>query len=95
METLYVPLSLIINKSVKEGIFPEKLKIAKVTPVFKNNGDKHDIINYRPISVLPIFDKIFETSINNRLKKYLIDKKILLHNQFGFQTGKSILLMLS
>ena len=88
-DLICTPLSLIINKSVKKGNFPEKLKIAKVTPVFKNNGDKHDIINYRPISVLPIFDKIFETAINHRLKKYLIDKKILTQNQFGFQTGKS------
>ena len=82
------PLSFIINKSVKKGIFPEKLKVAKVTPVFKS-GDKLDIANYRPISVLPLFDKIFEKAINTRLKNFLFKNKILTIEQFGFQKGKS------
>ena len=82
------PLSMIINKSVKKGIFPEKLKIAKVAPVFKS-GNKLDIKNYRPISVLPLFDKIFEKAINSRLTHFLDINNVLCENQFGFQKGKS------
>ena len=46
-------LTLIINQSLNSGIFPDKLKIAKVTPIYKK-GDKQIITNYRPISVLPV-----------------------------------------
>ena len=53
------PISRIINKSFSTGIFPEKLKIAKICPIFKN-GEKCLFSNYRPISILPCFSKIFE-----------------------------------
>ena len=54
------PLCNIFNSSLSKGIFPEKLKIAKVIPVFKNGSS--DILNnnYRPISVLPVFSKHFD-----------------------------------
>lgn len=82
------PLSIIINKSVTQGIFPDRLKIARVSPIFKG-GDKHEIINYRPISILPLFDKVFEQVVNSRLKKFLLQHEILSQNQFGFQEDKS------
>lgn len=54
------PLAIImINNSLSTGVFPQLLKCANVTPLFKS-GLKNDIQNYRPISVLPIFDKILE-----------------------------------
>ena len=59
-------LTLIINQSLNSGIFPDKLKIAKVTPIYKK-GDKQIITNYRPISVLPVISKIFETVIHEQL----------------------------
>ena len=83
------PLAMIFNCSIKKGIFPSKLKIAKVTPVFKNNGNKHDMKNYRPISVLPLFDKIFEQIVQTRLNDFLSKNNILSDSQFGFQNGKS------
>ena len=52
-------LSCPVNESLLCGIFPEKLKLAKVTPVFKK-GSTQDKDNYRPISVLSVFRKIFE-----------------------------------
>jgi len=81
-------LSKIINKSFHEGQVPDLLKIAKVCPVFKN-GDKSLISNYRPISVLPSFSKIFEKIVYNRLMSYLTNSNILINNQFGFRNRYS------
>ncbi|XP_065685001.1 uncharacterized protein LOC136097030 [Hydra vulgaris] len=53
------PLFHIIKLSIKEGIFPEALKLAKVCPIYKNN-DQSEISDYRPVSVLSLFSKIFE-----------------------------------
>ena len=50
------------------GIVPDDIKIAKVCYVYKN-GDKNVISNYRPISVLPSFSKVFEKLVCNRLKR--------------------------
>ena len=52
------------------GIFPDELKIARVVPLFKG-GDKNEIINYRPISLLPVISKIFEKLIHKRLISFL------------------------
>jgi hypothetical protein len=52
-------LASIFNVSLKNGFFPNDLKVAKVSPVFKT-GDGKDRNNYRPISVLPVVSKIFE-----------------------------------
>ena len=54
-------LSAYYNKWMKEGIFPDSLKIGRITPIFKK-GDAELLENYRPISTLPIFGKIFEKS---------------------------------
>ena len=54
------PLSRLVHSSFECGMFPDELKMAKVIPIFKS-GDKTDITNYRPISGLPFFSKIFET----------------------------------
>ena len=62
------------------------MNIAIVSPVFKT-GDTGDISNYRPISVLPCFSKIFERVMYNHLYKYLTGKKKLHQQQFGFRKG--------
>ena len=67
-------ITLIINQCLTTGIFPNKLKIAKVVPVFKK-GDNELLNNYRPISVLPSISKIFETVIYNQLYDYLQHKQ--------------------
>ena len=46
------PLSVIINLSLRTGIYPDSLKIAKVKPLYKK-GEKNHLNNYRPISILP------------------------------------------
>ncbi|GAG77400.1 unnamed protein product, partial [marine sediment metagenome] len=53
------PLAYICNLSIFTSVFLSKWKMAKVTPIYKD-GDKSDVSNYRPISVLPIISKILE-----------------------------------
>ena len=82
------PLKYLFEKSIEKGVFPDALKIARVTPLFKG-GDPSNISNYRPISVLPCFSKILERIMYNRLYKYLTTEKLLYSKQFGFQAGLS------
>ena len=73
---------------LKTGIFTKKIKIAKVSSIFKK-GDKSILSNYSPISALPFFPKILERVIYNRRYTYLADNKILFNKQFGFKAGHS------
>ena len=66
------------------GIFPEILKVGKITPVFKK-GDVQDFTNYRPISMLPIFGKFFEKIIYSRLYSFLNSTGVIYDKQFGFR----------
>ena len=61
-------IAAVFNVSLKNGTFPNDLKVAKVSPVFKT-GDRKDRSNYRPISVLPFVSKIFEKLILIILQK--------------------------
>ena len=89
LKTLIAPLlSSLINDSFLSGIFPNKLKLAKVTPVFKK-GSRQDKDNYRPISVLSIFSKIFEKAMYKPLYSYLEYHSILYPLQFGFRRKHS------
>ncbi len=81
-------LAVIINCSLDTGIFPDTLKVARVCPIFKS-GEKNDFQNYRPISVLPSFSKIFEKVVQSRLLSYLYSNNILCNNQFGFRKNHS------
>ena len=78
----------IFNQSVAEGCFPTAMKTAKVIPIHKGDSVL-SAGNYRPISLLPIFSKIFERLIYNRLISFITDNKILSELQFGFQSNKS------
>ena len=77
------PLTYLINSSFECGIFPNELKLAKVIPIFKN-GDKQEISNYRPISILAFFSKIFGKTMYNHLINFIDKNKILYKYQFGF-----------
>ena len=79
---------MIINQSLTSGIFPNSLKIAKVTPIFKKENNKL-ITNYRPISVLPVISKIFETVIHKQLSEYFISNNLFCPQQYGFQKKSS------
>lgn len=83
-----VPLSKIlshyINDSFSNGTFPDFLKVAKIVPIYKKCGSKNDVTNYRPISLLNINSKVFETCLYNRLYAFLDDQNFFNNNQFGF-----------
>ena len=83
-----VPISNLVNSSFRNGIFPNSLKIAKVTPLFKS-GDRKLIDNYRPISVFNYFSKIFEKCMARRLLSFLDDFNLISHQQWGFMKNKS------
>ena len=69
---------MLINKSTEFGTYPSKLKLAKVIPVYKS-GDESDPSNYRPISLLSIFNRTFEKMVYNHLKSF-IEKCNTLHD---------------
>ena len=71
------PLTYLVNMSIKQGIFPDELKIAKVFPIFKSNDEQY-ITNYRPISVLNFFSKIFEKIVANRIIDFLDQNDVFL-----------------
>ena len=85
---LSYPISKLINLSFQTGIFPNSLKLARITPVFKQ-GDKKFSTNYRPISSLPYLSKIFERSMVNRLLSFFNKFSLLSESQFGFLKNKS------
>ena len=82
------PLTRICNLSFATGYFPGEMKLAKVTPIFKN-GDKHLFQNYRPVSVLSCLSKIFERLMYNRLVTFIEKYKLINDLQFGFRKDRS------
>ena len=87
-DEIAVPLTHIVNLTLKTGIFPDALKQAKVIPLLKS-GNRSDIKNYRPISILPAFSKIFEKVITSRLVSFFEHNNLLTDNQHGFRAGRS------
>ena len=81
-------ITLIINQSLTTGIFTERLKIAKVIPIYKKDDVKM-FENYRPISILPAISKILEKIIFNQLHDYFQDNKLYCKNQYGFRRNHS------
>jgi len=79
------PLNCIWNGTIFTGIFPVRLKCAIVRPLFKK-GNKNDMSNYRPISILTSFSNIFEKVMQTSLLKHLTDHNILSKEQYGFRT---------
>ena len=78
----------IFNKCILEGVFPDSLKSAEVIPIHKS-GSKHDINNYRPISILSPFSKLFESHLCKCLTDFFDKHDILYRKQFGFRNGRS------
>ena len=77
------PITYLVNLSIRPGTFPNEIKFARVIPIFKY-GNEQLINNYRPISVMPFFSKIYEKVMANFLIHFLDAIGILSNFQFGF-----------
>ena len=85
---IVAPLTELFNTCIRTGNFPDVFKIANVTPIHKK-GEINDPSNYRPISILPVFSKVFELLLKNQLVAFLENNNILNDNQHGFRAGRS------
>lgn len=85
-EKLASPLSMLFTRSIQEGVVPAIWKSAFITPVHKN-GDKSNIKNYRPISKLCIFAKLFERIVYTQVYNFL--KASFIPEQHGFLKNRS------
>ena len=81
-------MTIVIHHVFNNGVFPDKLKIAKVIPIFKK-GDNTLTSNYRPISLLPVISKVIENIIYNQLSLYFESSKLFSDSQYGFRPNHS------
>jgi hypothetical protein len=76
------------NLMLQQSLYPSVLKVTKVVPIYKK-GDRSNPSSYRPISLVPLFSKIFESCIKKQLCEYFVQRGILCQEQFGFLPGKN------
>ena len=84
IRNIATPLSHIFTRSLVTGQVPQKLKIAKIIPLFKS-GDRTNVDNYRPISLLNSFSKLLEKIVFKRLSIHIENNNLLSNMQFGFR----------
>ena len=77
----------LFNASLLVGLYPDSFKLSRVVPIFKK-GSPQLVSNYRPISTISVFSKIFETLMARRLNVYLDNFSIMAPSQFGFRSKK-------
>ena len=77
-------LTLIFNRSINTGIFPDEWKYAEVIPIHKH-GKRNCTDNYRPISIIPVVAKVFERIIYNQLSLFFSENRLLNNCQSGFR----------
>ena len=82
------PLCHLFNLSLKTGFIPQQFKIARVIPLFKS-GKKDDFGNYRPISIIPAFAKLFELIVNEQTRNFFNCFNLFSNAQFGFRKGSN------
>ena len=82
-------LSHILNLCIDAGVYPNALKVSIVKPILKKQEPLY-MENYRPITLIPIFSKIFEKFLYNQIYTYLEKLNILTDEQKGFRRNKTI-----
>lgn len=82
------PLALCINACLRDGVFPDFLKIARVCPIFKK-GNRKDPADYRPISLIPVLAKVIESLVAEQLSSFFESSGIFTRSQYGFRKGRS------
>ena len=85
---LYVPLHHLFSVSLSKHSIPNEWKCHSIVPIFKA-GDKSQVKNYRPISLLCIVSKVLEHLIYIKVCKFIINNNILYHHQLGFRQHHS------
>ena len=88
-ESIALPLSIIFRKIMETGILPTLWKSANVTPVHKKES-KQFVKNYRPISLLPLFAKIFERILFLKMYNHFVANNLITNNQSGFRPNDSV-----
>ena len=83
-------LGYIYNLSLKTGCVPSDFKLARVTPIYKGKGDKSELGNYRPISVVPHLAKILERAVKNQIMNFFNTNNLLTDCQMAYIKGRSI-----
>ena len=84
-----LPLATLLNVSVSQGVYPAKLKLSKIVPVFKS-GIELDANNYyRPISLLSNFNRIFEMLMYSKMISFIKENGLLYQAQYGFRKSHS------
>ena len=82
------PLSIIFKTCLRTGIFPLEWKKANIAPIHKR-GDKQTVLNYRPVSLLPICGKIFERLLYTEMLNFFLQNDLISPKQSGFRPGDS------
>ena len=82
-------LAELFNKCLKESCFPDCWKVSSVVHVFKNVRKRSTVKNYRPVSILSVFSKVFEKLVNNRIVDHLEKCGLFSDFQYGFRSSRS------
>ena len=85
-ESICKPLGIIFRSCLENGKLSSEWRKANVVPFFKKNN-KQDLKDYRPISLLPVSDKIFERLLYDSVFKFFTENNLISQNQSGFKPG--------
>lgn len=88
LDILVPCITHIFNLCLSNAVFPERMQIAKVSVLFKK-GDKNDVRNYRPISILSVFSKGLEKLMHRQLYQFFENHNVISPTQFGFREHQS------
>ena len=87
-EVIKGPITYIVNLSLRSGIFPNEMKLAKVIPLHKKKS-RLDAGNYRPVSILSVVSKVLEKTVFLQLNSYLVENNFFYQFQSGFRGSYS------
>ena len=82
-------LAELFNKCLKESCFPDFGKVSSLVPVFKDVGERSTAKNYRPVSLLSLFSKVFKKLVNNRIVDHIEKYGLFSDFQYGFRSFRS------
>lgn len=90
-EEIFVPLKILFNSSLNEGVVPEDWCTTNITPIF-TKGNKSDPGNYSPVSLISVFSKLMETVLRKAITEHMKTQNLFSCKQFGFILGTSTVL---